>query len=228
MSEGLAEIVIVLDQSGSMHSIADDTIGGFNSFLKEQKEAPGQANLTLAQFDSNYKIVHDRVPVQDVPDLDFKAGTMTAMYDAIGRTIISTEQNIEGMEEKPDVVLFVVITDGMDNASREFGKSAIKEMIDEREKQDGWRFIFLGADIDSFAEGGGLGFKGGSVANFDKTGDGIKDSYASISKGLTTYRSSVSNIRASGISKKDADEEVIKEVTSLNLNNFFDQDIQGE
>lgn len=135
MSDIRTEIVVVLDRSGSMACIANDTTGGFNAFVKEQREAPGEAFLTLAQFDNQYDIVHKQVPIEEVPDLSFHPRGGTALLDAIGRTINETKTRLASQRPGADAVVFVVITDGEENSSREFKKDQIKSMIEERENQ---------------------------------------------------------------------------------------------
>ena len=214
-SDGRTEIVIVLDRSGSMSSCATDTIGGFNHFIQEQKNAPGEAFLTLTQFDTEYEIVHDCKPIKEIPNLDFHPRGGTALLDAIGRTVIATKERFKTQRPGPDVVLFVIITDGQENSSKEFKRDAINAMIKESEATDKWRFIFLGANQDAFAEGGSLGVRGTSTMNYDVRN--TSQMYQSLSRNMTRYRNSVADSCSKGLNVMDT-------VDSLNAEKFFDEE----
>jgi hypothetical protein len=226
MSEIITEIVVALDRSGSMGSIADDTVGGFNAFVQEQKEASGKAFMTLAQFDNHYEMVHERIPIEEVPSLDFKPRGGTALLDAVGKTINDTKTRIAAQRQKPDAVIFVIITDGHENSSSEFKKEQIKEMIANRESEDEWKFIFIGANQDSFSEAGGIGIAGTGVFNYEATSAGTRGMYDALSKGTTQYRSSVSSASSSSTSSSSSSSERDKKMKeykkNLNTKNFFD------
>lgn len=160
----MTDITVLLDRSGSMASVKTDTIGGFNTFLKEQQKAKGDARLTLAQFDMEYEIVHEGKPVKDVPPLNdstFVPRGSTALLDAMGRTIVSAKARVKPGE----LVVFVVLTDGQENSSHEYTKAAIRAMVEEHTKA-GWQFVYLGANHDSFFEAGAIGFQQSKVANY--------------------------------------------------------------
>ena len=154
MKKDYTHITLVLDRSGSMEAITSDTIGAVNKFLKEQKEQPGEATLTLVLFDHEYMSVHEFKNIKDVPWLDsstyFTRGT-TALMDAIGRTINQVGSTLAGKkeEERPESVLFAIVTDGLENASREFSKIQIVNMIDHQTKKYNWDFVYLGANQDA-------------------------------------------------------------------------------
>ena len=162
--DDLCEIVMVLDRSGSMSGCQDATIKGFNEFLEEQKKEPGEASLTLAQFDHEYEVVHDGKPLVDVLPLTsqtFQPRGTTALLDAIGTTINSVGRRLEATAEadRPGKVLFVILTDGIENASREFQCKQVFDMIHHQEDKYNWKFVFIGADQDAIASAASLGIK---------------------------------------------------------------------
>lgn len=187
------EIVFILDRSGSMSHLADDTIGGFNSFVKEQQKLDeGDAFLTLVLFDDQYDIIYESKDIDEVPVLDNKtyyARGMTALNDAIGRTIASFKP-----KTKSSKVVFVVTTDGYENASTEYKNKQIKELIEEKKlkKNGAWEFLFLGANIDSFSVGDSYGVSAVHTSNFTATAKGMSTMYLGISRGISDYRSSTS------------------------------------
>jgi uncharacterized protein YegL len=167
------EIIIVLDRSGSMSSIVDDTIGGVNTLIKEQAKDAGEIKLTIIQFDNNYEVFVAGKPVKDVPLLDkttYVPRGSTALLDAIGRTIneVGLRLSLIREEERPSLVLFVIQTDGQENASHLFTSDKIKEMIAHQKDVYKWQFLFLGADQDAF-QGMSLGLSKSSVYNYFTT-----------------------------------------------------------
>ena len=168
------EIVCVLDRSGSMSSILDDAIGGFNAFLNEQKEIEdSDAYLTVALFDDKYAILHEHVAIKDVPEIDpnsFVPRGMTALNDAIGKTINSLKERLNKLpiDEKPNKVIFTILTDGNENASKEYSSDAIKQLIKEQEAND-WNFIYLAANQNAFATSDSYGISRGNTLNFATT-----------------------------------------------------------
>ena len=174
MRSDLTDITLVIDRSGSMQARREDAEGGVNAFIEKQAEEPGEAVLTLLQFDTEYELVHSGVPVQDVPAYQLVPRGATALLDAVGRAINETEMRLSGMKKKHrhGLVVFVINTDGLENSSKEFTKAQIKEMIEHQQKQYKWHFTFLGANQDAFAEAGAMGMRAGGVANFamDKVG----------------------------------------------------------
>jgi hypothetical protein len=190
-------IAVILDRTGSMESIRDDTIGGFNAFISEQKLQPNKATLTLVQFDSQdpYEIVHQVKNIQEVPELTretYVPRATTPLLDAIGRGINDLDKCVSDMKEddRPTKVVFVVITDGQENASREFRRDQILKMINEKEKQYGWQFVFLSADLDAINDAMAHGFQPAAAMAFDQTGVGVKNAWASVSQNISNYRSS--------------------------------------
>jgi Mg-chelatase subunit ChlD len=152
-----AHIAVVLDRSGSMNEIRSDAEGGLKAFLQTQREVPGEATVSLYQFDDHYETVYESQPVRDLPDFSLEPRGTTALLDAVGRTVARVDGWLRGLPDaaKPTHVIMVVVTDGLENASREFSLATIKELIAQR-KAAGWQFVFLAADQDAFATGGAM------------------------------------------------------------------------
>ena len=178
------DIIVVLDRSGSMGFIGESTVNGFNSFVKEQKAAEGDAFLTLVQFDNQYEVNYKEKHIKKVEDLvygkTFVPRATTALHDAIGRTIneIKTEND----------VVFVIITDGFENASREFNSKVINEMI-EAKKKEGWNFLFLGANQDAIKTGTDLGISASNSMTWNSNSSSVNAFYSNVSGKLSSYRS---------------------------------------
>jgi hypothetical protein len=190
-------LAVILDRTGSMESIRDDTIGGFNAFLNEQKQLPGKATLTLVQFDSQdpYDVIHQVKPIIEVSELTketYVPRATTPLLDAIGRGINDLEKCISDMQEqdRPSKVVFVVITDGQENASREFRRDQILKMINEKEKQSGWQFVFLSADLDAINDAMDHGFQTRFSLAFDKDSKGTRNAWGSVSEKISNFRAS--------------------------------------
>jgi uncharacterized protein YegL len=186
-------IAIVLDRSGSMHSTKNDTIGGFNAFLTEQKKQEGEAVLTLATFANDYTIVYDCMPIADVPELTdavYIPSGGTALLDAIARTINATETKIASMkqEERPSNVLLVIITDGEENASREFNHEKVMGMIKRQQEEQSWSVVYIGANQDAIQVGTSMGIARGNTMNYAANAAGTADLYASVSSNSAAYR----------------------------------------
>jgi len=157
MKKDLCEIAMVLDESGSMGSCKSDTIGGVNEFLKNQKRIKGEVNVTLVKFSDYYKVINDAVPLDQVVFLDdnnYTPSYSTALLDAVGKTINIMGKKLADKpeENRPEKLIFVIITDGKENASREFTRRQIFEMVSHQKQKYNWEFIFLGADIDAWGE----------------------------------------------------------------------------
>lgn len=172
------DVVFLLDRSGSMSNCVEDTIGGYNNYLNEQKEN-NNSLITTILFDDRYEILYDRVPVNKVQKLtnkEYYVRGCTALMDAIGKTITNLEQ------KEPEKVLFIITTDGLENASREYRKEHIKSLI---EKHNDWEFLFIGANIDSYSEGHNLGIKKDNIANYEQSTQGVSKLFRSLSKAST-------------------------------------------
>jgi uncharacterized protein YegL len=156
------EIVVIIDRSGSMNTMRDDAIGGFNAFIARQKELPGEASVTVSLFDHEYTLLYDGVDIHDVKPLDdtnYVPRGSTALYDAVGRTIHDVRARIKATESKkrPANVIVMVITDGQENCSREFQGSSVKELIEEQRNKSKWEVLFIGADESSLRDRQAMG-----------------------------------------------------------------------
>jgi uncharacterized protein YegL len=188
MKPDLTDITLVVDRSGSMAQVREDAEGGVNTFISEQAKQPGEALLTLVQFDTEYEFLHKGVPVSQVPKYELVPRGMTALLDAVGRAINETGERLSKMaeEDRPSLVIFVVMTDGEENSSKEFSKAQIKEMIQHQQDAYNWHFTFLGANQDAFAEAGGLGIHVAGVAAFSS--DKIAGTYKALGSKVARMR----------------------------------------
>lgn len=193
MKEGFTSINVILDRSGSMANTVNDTIGGFNNFLREQQKVPGEAIFTLALFDHEYELMYDGVPLSEVKELNtstYVPRGWTALLDAVGRTIKATEAKINSMkeEDRPSKVIFVILTDGNENNSRTYKHAKIMEMVKHQTDEAKWQFIFLGANIDAFAVGNSIGATYGGNMSYNYSMDRIPGVFCSLSDSMTTSR----------------------------------------
>ncbi len=196
MNQDYTHITVILDRTGSMESIRDDVIGGFNAFLHEQKQQAGKATLTLVQFDTQdpYEVVHHWREIKTVPELNKKTyvpRASTPLYDAIGRGINDLEASIGKLPEsvRPSQVMMVIITDGQENSSKEFTKDKVTQMIAEKQKKHDWQFVFLSADLEAMNEARNLGFSENASLFFEKSDAGSAKAFHSLSKRTAEYRS---------------------------------------
>ena len=169
------DIVFVIDRSGSMTGSESDTIGGFNSFIEREKKNELDTRVTVVLFDDRYEVLYTRKPIYEVSKLtekEYWVRGSTALLDAIGKTINTLNHEIDNK------VLFVIMTDGMENSSREYSKEQIRSLI----KSHNWEFIFIGADIDSYAEARNIGIRRTRVANYKKSRRGFDDVFASVER----------------------------------------------
>ena len=186
-------IAVLIDRSGSMASVKDETISGFNHFLNEQKKAGDNATLTLVQFDSGgIDTLQEMTPIKAALDLTadtYQPRGMTPLLDALGKTIQSTGKQLATIPEtnRPDKVVFVVITDGLENASHEFTKAKIAEMIGLQEGTYKWQFVYLGANQDAFAEAHSMGVKRDNAADYAVQNMGA--AFAATTSNVASYRS---------------------------------------
>ena len=156
------DIVFILDRSGSMSCVEDDTIKGYNDFLKKERRNSGKVCVTTVLFDDQYEVLYSRVNINEVKEItnkEYFARGCTALMDAIGKTIVTMDKKIEDDNR----VVVVIMTDGLENASREYNREQVKKLI---KKHKNWEFVFLGANIDSFSEGATLGISKNRIANF--------------------------------------------------------------
>ena len=182
MRENLTEMVFVLDRSGSMRSLTADTIGGFNELIEKQKKIEGDAYVTTVLFDHEYELLHDHVALGEVApltDKEYFARGSTALLDAVGRTINAVGARLAATpeEERPEHVVFVITTDGMENASREYTAKQVREMVEHQQQKYSWQFVFLGANMDAVSEAGKLGISASHAANFAPSQRGVSMMY---------------------------------------------------
>lgn len=194
MNNQLTNIIFILDRSGSMSGREADSIGGFNSMLEKQKRAPGEAILSTVLFNQDMKYLHKNIPIDNAENLTvedyFPAGS-TALLDAIGNTITDTEifYKTLNIDEKPQKTIIVIITDGYENASKEYSLNQIKRMIDQKQESGEWEFIFLGANIDAIRTANSYGIKLSHAANFHNDSRGIQTNFGAISDAVACFRS---------------------------------------
>lgn len=193
-------ISVILDRTGSMESIRDDTIGGFNVFLKAQQEQAGSATLSLAQFDSQdpYEVIHSFRKISTVPELThetFIPRACTPLLDAMGRGINDLEQNLSEMapDNRPGKVVVVVITDGHENASHEFKKGQIERMVQDRQQKLDWQFVFLSADLAGIDDALSAGVEQRRAMAFSATPKGTRAALCSVSERIADYRNDVTD-----------------------------------
>lgn len=186
------EIIFVVDRSGSMASIAADMRGGFDTFIAKQKETPGECKVTLTQFDDHYDVVYSARPLNEVAGLVLEPRGSTALLDAIGRTINETGSRLKRMREseRPSQVLFVIITDGHENASREYNRQRIFDMITHQRDKYNWEFVFLGANQDAIAAAQDIGISITNAVTYDANAGGSKALFRGLSANVSSYRSS--------------------------------------
>jgi len=184
------DITVVLDRSGSMGSIKEDMEGGFDQFVREQREAEGECRLSLYKFDDEFETVYMDKSIHEVPNLDLVPRGRTALLDAIGRTINLTGERLAAMPEgeRPEAVVFIVITDGHENASREFAATKIREMIKHQRGKYNWNFVFLGANQDAIETGGNYGFHAGQSMSYNANTAGVAGMYVGVSRSVTNMR----------------------------------------
>ena len=180
MKKNLTELVFILDRSGSMAGLEDDTIGGFNAMIEKQKAEPGEALVSTVLFDNRSEVIHDRLPLDKVPSMtrkEYYVRGCTALLDAVGSAVhhIGNVHKYAREEDRPARTLFVITTDGMENASRRYDYHRVKEMIERQKERHGWEFVFLGANIDAAKEAARFGIDADRAANYhaDRRGTGV-------------------------------------------------------
>lgn len=193
MKTNKTELVFILDKSGSMSGLESDTIGGYNAMLKKQQEDPGEAIVTTVLFDDHYELLHDRISIKGIRPItekEYFVGGSTALLDAIGKTIhkIGNVQRHTSEDLRADQVLFVITTDGMENASREYTYEKIKQMIEDQKAKYGWEFIFLGANIDAVTTAARFGINADRAANYNADGEGTRLNYQAVSEVVSYIR----------------------------------------
>ncbi len=187
------ELVFILDRSGSMAGLESDTIGGFNSLLHKQKAEPGEATITTVLFDTEYELLHDRIDIKGIDSItstDYYVRGCTALLDAIGKTVnkIDNVQKHTGNETKAEKVLFVIITDGLENASREYSAEQVRQLVERQQKELKWEFLFLGANIDAIATARKFGINADRAVDFHADDQGTQLNYETVCDVVTQLR----------------------------------------
>ena len=187
------ELVFILDKSGSMAGLESDTIGGFNSMLQKQKALPSECRITTVLFDNRYELLYDRIDIRAVSPMtekEYQVGGSTALLDAIGRTIqklVSVQRNT-AEEYRADNLMFVIITDGAENASREYSFQKVKAMIEHEKEKYGWEFVFLGANMDAVETAGRFGISADRAVDYVPDGAGTELNFQMMSEAVATFR----------------------------------------
>lgn len=193
MRKNLTEIIFILDRSGSMSGLEADTIGGFNSMIEKQKKEDGEALISTILFDNESEVLHDRVDVQQIEpmtDRDYTVRGCTALLDAIGGAIhhIGNVHKYARPEDVPEHTMFVITTDGMENASRRYSSDKVKEMIERQKTKYGWEFLFLGANIDAVETAGHFGIDAQHAVNYHSDSVGTELNYEVLSDAIRDVR----------------------------------------
>lgn len=189
----MTELVFILDRSGSMSGLEADTIGGFNSMIEKQKQEEGDAYVSTLLFDTTVDVIHDRLPLDEVPaltDKEYYVRGCTALLDAVGGAIhhIGNIHKYARKEDVPEKTLFVITTDGMENASREYTYERVRHMIERQEKKYGWEFLFLGANIDAAAEAKRFGIDASHAVDYHSDEVGTALNYEVLSETVREFR----------------------------------------
>ena len=195
MKKNLTEIVFILDRSGSMAGLEGDTIGGFNAMIEKQKQEPGEAVVSTVLFDHLSEVIHDRVDLGKIQPLtrkEYYVRGCTALLDAVGRAIhhIGNVHKYAREEDRPEKTLFVITTDGMENASRRYSYEAVKTMITRQKEKYGWEFLFLGANIDATREAARFGIDADRAANYNADAMGTEVVYEAVCETVRDFRAS--------------------------------------
>ncbi len=210
--KGLTEVVFILDRSGSMSGLEADTIGGFNSLIAKQKKEEGQALVSTVLFDDQSDVLHDRVPLDRIApmtDKEYFVRGCTALLDAVGGAIhhIGNVHKYARPEDRPEKTLFIITTDGMENASRRYTYEKVKAMIERQKEKYGWEFIFLGANIDAVGVAGRFGINEDRAANYHCDEEGTALNYEVLSEAICQVRMGCAPLSADWKKKIDADFE---------------------
>ena len=193
MKNNITELVFILDRSGSMAGLESDTIGGFNSMIEKQKKQDGGCYVSTVLFDDESEVLHDRVKLGDIPkmtDKDYTVRGCTALIDAIGGAIhhIGNIHKYARNEDVPEHTMFVITTDGQENASHRYTSEQVKKMIERQKEKYGWEFLFIGANIDAAETAESIGIRRDRAANYRRTEQGVERSYYAMSEAITSVR----------------------------------------
>ena len=193
MNKKLTELVFILDRSGSMTGLEDDTIGGYNGLLGRQKKVDGEARITTVLFDDQYEMLHDHADIKKVEAIterEYFARGCTALLDAIGKTIstVGKRHKFAPDSEVPAKTMVVIITDGHENASREFNLKQVKEMVERQKEKYDWEFLFLGANMDAISTAAAFGISADRAATYSATKKGTRDNFEAMEQVCCSVR----------------------------------------
>lgn len=210
MKKNLTELVFILDRSGSMAGLETDTIGGFNAMIDKQRSEPGEAVISTVLFDNVSDVIHDRISLDKVPKLterEYFVRGCTALLDAVGGAIhhIGNVHKYAREEDRPEKTVFVITTDGMENASRRYTHDEVKVMIERQREKHGWEFLFLGANIDAAKEAARFGIRADRAANYHADRQGTEVIYESVSEAICQVRSCAAPLSANWKDRIDED-----------------------
>lgn len=212
MKKDLTELVFILDRSGSMGGLESDTIGGFNAMIEKQKLQPGEANVTTVLFDDRYELIHDRFPitaVRPLTDKEYYVRGCTALLDAVGNTIhkMGNIQKYLPDDMRAEKVIFVITTDGMENASREYNYQEVRRKIQKQKEKYGWEFLFLGANMDAVAEARKFGINEDRSVTFENDSRGVAVNYRVVEETISCMRAAPCMSQVDGSWKKEIEED---------------------
>ena len=210
MKKNLTELVMILDRSGSMGGLESDTIGGYNSMLKKQREEDGEVLVSTVLFDDRSEVLYDRVPLEKMPQMtekEYYVRGCTALLDAVGGAIrhIGNVHKYAREEDRPEKTIFVITTDGLENASREYSSGRVKKMVEQQKEKYGWEFLFLGANIDAIETAGRFGISADRAANYNSDREGTALNYEVLAETVCKMRVAAAPIDAGW--KKRIDED---------------------
>ena len=210
MKKNLTELVFILDRSGSMAGLEGDTIGGFNAMMEKQKREPGETLVSTVLFDQDTQVIHDRVPLEELGPLtqeEYYVRGSTALLDAVGGAIrhIGNVHKYAREEDVPEKTLFIITTDGMENASRHYDYDRVKAMIRRQQERYGWEFLFLGANIDAAQEAGRFGIRPECAADYHADSRGTRVIYESLAQAVCQVRTCAAPLQADW--KKEIDRD---------------------
>lgn len=216
MKKNLCEMIFILDRSGSMRPLTDDTIGGFNSMIDNQKSVDGEAYVTTVLFDDKYEILHDHININEIKEItneEYYARGCTSLLDAMGRTIdnIGERLSVTPEEERPEKVIIVIVTDGYENSSTDYSREKVKEMVEHQQNKYFWTFMFLGANMDAIGEAGGLGIKGSHARTYTNSKAGLSSVYDALDSSICAQRCADYTVMCSA----SVDEMIDKTLSSI-------------
>ena len=210
MKKNLTELVMILDRSGSMAGLEEDTIGGYNSMLRKQRETEGEVLVSAVLFDNISEVLYDRVPLEKMPEMtdkEYYVRGCTALLDAIGGAIhhIGNVHKYARDEDRPEKTIFVITTDGMENASHDYTYERVKQMVERQREKYGWEFLFLGANMDAIAMAGRFGIRADRAANYNSDREGTRIIYEELSETVCAMRAGSAPIDGSWKKRIEAD-----------------------